>query len=90
MNTNNKTWVDGLRIFENKQDWIVCDVKINADQMIKWINDNRANVNERGSIPITIAKSEKGFYSMLNTYEIQKSKEVTTAQHSPDREDLPF
>ena len=41
MNTNNKTWVDGLRIFENKQEWIVCDVKINADQMIKWINDNR-------------------------------------------------
>jgi hypothetical protein len=28
---------------------------------------------------------------MLNTYEVQKSKEVTTAQHSPDREaDLPF
>ena len=89
--TNTKTWVDGIRVFENKQDWIVCDIKINADEMIKWINDNRANVNNRGSIPITIAKSEKGLYSMLNSYEIQQTKEVTTAQHSPDREeDLPF
>ena len=86
-----KTWVNGIRVFENKQDWIICDAKINADQMIQWINDNRDNVNSRGDIPITIAKSEKGLYSMLNTYEIQKSKEVTTAQHSPDREeDLPF
>ena len=31
MNTNNKTWVDGLRIFDNKQDWIICDIKINPD-----------------------------------------------------------
>ena len=86
-----KTWVDGLRAFENKQEWIICDIKINADEMINWINQNRTNVNERGSIPITIAKSEKGLYGMLNTYEVQKSKEVTTAQHSPDREaDLPF
>lgn len=87
-----KTWVNGIRVFENnKQDWIICDAKINADQMIQWINDNRHNVNSRGDIPITIAKSEKGIYSMLNTYEVQKSKEVTTKQHSPDREeDLPF
>ena len=87
----NKTWVDGIRVFDNKQDWIICDIKINPDEMIKWINDNRNNVNNRGSIPITIAKSEKGLYSMLNSYEVQQSKEVTTAQHSPDREDdLPF
>ena len=59
--------------------------------MIAWINENRNNVNNRGSIPITIAKSEKGLYSMLNSYEVQQSKEVTTKQHSPDREeDLPF
>ena len=77
-----KTWVNGIRVFENKQDWIVCDIKINADEMIAWINENRANVNSRGSIPITIAKSEKGLYSMLNSYEIQKSKEVTTATFS--------
>lgn len=87
----NKTWVDGIRVFDNKQDWIICDIKINPDEMINWINDNRANVNNRGSIPITIAKSEKGLYSMLNSYEVQQSKEVTTKQHSPDREeDLPF
>lgn len=87
----NKTFVNGLRIFDNKQDWIVCDIKINPDELIKWINDNRDNVNGRGSIPITIAKSEKGLYSILNSYEIQKSKEITTAQHSPDREDdFPF
>ena len=87
-----KTWVDGLRVSSiTNRNGLVCDIKINADEMINWINQNRANVNERGSIPITIAKSEKGLYSMLNTYEVQKSKEVTTAQHSPDREaDLPF
>lgn len=86
-----KTWVNGIRVFENKQDWIICDIKINADEMIAWINENRNNVNNRGSIPITIAKSEKGLYSMLNSYEVQQSKEVTTKQHSPDREeDLPF
>ena len=85
-----KTFVDGIRIFENKQDWIVCDIKINPDEMINWINQNRANINERGSIPITIAKSEKGMYSMLNSYEVKRSKEVTTQQHSPDRDDMPF
>jgi hypothetical protein len=86
-----KTWVDGLRAFENKQEWIICDIKINADEMINWINQNRTNVNERGFIPITIARGQKGAYGMLNSYEVQKSKEVTTAQHSPDREaDLPF
>ena len=86
-----KTWVNGIRVFENKQDWIICDIKINADEMIAWINENRNNVNNRGSIPITIAKSEKGLYSMLNSYEVQQSKEVTTKQHSTDREeDLPF
>ena len=85
-----KTFVDGIRIFENKQDWIVCDIKINPDEMINWINQNRANINERGSIPITVAKSEKGMYSMLNSYEVKRSKEVTTQQHSPDRDDMPF
>ena len=69
-----KTWVNGIRVFENKQDWIVCDIKINADEMIAWINENRANVNERGSIPITIAKSEKGLYSMLNSIRSTKIK----------------
>lgn len=85
-----KTFVDGIRIFDNKQDWIVCDIKINPDEMINWINQNRANINERGSIPITVAKSEKGMYSMLNSYEVKRSKEVTTQQHSPDRDDMPF
>jgi hypothetical protein len=85
-----KTFVDGIRMFENKQDWILCDMKINPDEMINWINQNRANVNERGSIPVTVAKSEKGIYSMLNSYEVKRSKEVTTAQHSPDRDDMPF
>ena len=85
-----KTFVDGIRMFENKQDWILCDMKINPDEMINWINQNRANVNERGSIPITVAKSEKGIYSMLNSYEVKRSKEVTTQQHSPDRDDMPF
>lgn len=89
--TNTKTWVNGIRIFDNKQDWIVCDIKIDADEFIAWINENRSNINDRGSIPITIAKSEKGFYSMLNSYEIQRSKQVTSKQHSPDREDdMPF
>lgn len=85
-----KTFVDGIRMFENKQEWILCDMKINPDEMINWINQNRANVNERGSIPITVAKSEKGIYSMLNSYEVKRSKEVTTQQHSPDRDDMPF
>ncbi len=85
-----KTFVEGIRMFENKQDWILCDMKINPDEMINWINQNRANVNERGSIPVTIAKSEKGIYSMLNSYEVKRSKEVTTQQHSPDRDDMPF
>ena len=85
-----KTFVDGIRMFENKQDWILCDMKINPDEMINWINQNRANVNERGSIPITVAKSEKVIYSMLNSYEVKRSKEVTTQQHSPDRDDMPF
>lgn len=85
-----KTFVDGIRMFENKQEWILCDMKINPDEMINWINQNRANVNERGSIPVTVAKSEKGIYSMLNSYEVKRSKEVTTQQHSPDREDMPF
>lgn len=85
-----KTFVDGIRMFENKQDWILCDMKINPDEMINWINQNRANVNERGSIPVTVAKSEKGIYSMLNSYEVKRSKEVTTQQHSPDRDDMPF
>jgi len=85
-----KTFVEGIRMFENKQDWILCDMKINPDEMINWINQNRANVNERGSIPVTVAKSEKGIYSMLNSYEVKRSKEVTTQQHSPDRDDMPF
>ena len=85
-----KTFVDGIRMFENKQDWILCDMKINPDEKINWINQKRANVNERGSIPVTVAKSEKGIYSMLNSYEVKRSKEVTTQQHSPDRDDMPF
>ena len=77
-------------MLENKQGWILSDMKINPDEKINWIKQNRANVNERGSIPVTVAKSEKGIYSMLNSYEVKRSKEVTTAQHSPDRDDMPF
>lgn len=94
MDKNNKmtkVFVDGLRAYHNERDFIIADMYIDADAMIKFINSNKDNVNQKGHIPIQLKKSEKGMYAELNSWVIKNSKQVTTAQHSPDREDdLPF
>ena len=51
MDKNNKmtkVFVDGLRAFNNDRDFVIADMYIDADAMIKFINTNKNNVNQKG------------------------------------------
>jgi|DEB0MinimDraft_6_1074348.scaffolds.fasta_scaffold80695_3 hypothetical protein len=89
---NKKLFADGMFAYETDKDWlpmrISFRVKEFAETLIKY--KDLADQND-GKLNIDIKKSSKGsLFAEINTW--KKEREVTTADHSPDRQeaDLPF
>ena len=80
-------FISGLYPKPAKVDWVKSDVSVNIELLIEELNKLTPNAI-KGFITLSLCESKAGKqYFKLNDY---KPKEVTTADHSPDRDDLPF
>jgi|TARA_X000001388_G_scaffold74988_1_gene68946 hypothetical protein len=82
------------------QDFVHSKMSINYDAFSKWVQTPEVQQHIKDNegylkIDTLYSKDKSKLFSKLNT--LQKKKEVTSAQHSPDRntngdnaEDLPF
>jgi len=92
MSTTDKKFANGMYAFTTDKDWLPLRLSLDVKQFAETlvINKELASQNE-GKLNIDIKKSGGGkLYAEINTW--QKPKEVTSKDHSPDREeaDLPF
>jgi len=91
MDKTEKLFADGMFAFETDRDWLPMRISVNLEQfaktMVKFKDIAAAN---EGRLNIDIKKGNSGkLYAEVNTW--KKEKEVTSAEHSPDRTaDLPF
>jgi hypothetical protein len=84
---NKIKFISGLYPKPAKVDWVKSDVSVNIELLIEELNKLKPKAI-KGFINLSLCESKAGKqYFKLNDY---KPKEVTTADHSPDRDDLPF
>lgn len=78
---------------EKQKEFIVSRCAIQVDEFMKFLQNNKDKVNEKGYMNFDLKRSMKNpdkHYGELNLYGIEK-KEVSQKEHSPDRDDdLPF
>ena len=80
-------FISGLYPKLAKVDWVKSDVSVNIELLIEELKKLKPRAT-KGFINLSLCESKAGKqYFKLNDY---KPKEVTTADHSPDRDDLPF
>ncbi len=80
-------FISGLYPKPAKVDWVKSDVSVNIELLIEELKKLKPRAT-KGFINLSLCESKAGKqYFKLNDY---KPKEVTTADHSPDRDDLPF
>ena len=80
-------FISGLYPKPAKVDWVKNDVSVNIELLIEELKKLKPRAT-KGFINLSLCESKAGKqYFKLNDY---KPKEVTTADHSPDRDDLPF
>ena len=80
-------FISGLYPKPAKVDWVKSDVSVNIELLIEELKKLKPRAT-KGFINLSLCESKAGNqYFKLNDY---KPKEVTTADHSPDRDDLPF
>lgn len=72
-------------------DWKVATVGVKIDDAIKELQSMKQYANENGFLDMDICISKDGqkIYPSWNLYHAQK-EQVTSAQHSPDRDSVPF
>lgn len=92
MDKPQRLFADGMFAYETDKDWLPFRISIRAkefaDTLVKYAH--LAEQND-GKLNIDIKKSSKGsLFAEINTW--KKEKEVTSSEHSPDRQevDLPF
>ena len=92
MDKTEKLFADGMFAFQTDKDWLPMRISVKVEEFAKTLVKHKelAAANE-GRLNIDIKKASSGkLYAEVNTW--KKEKEVTKAEHSPDREevDLPF
>lgn len=92
MDKPQRLFADGMFAYETDKDWLPFRISIRAKEFAETLIKYKhlAEQND-GKLNIDIKKSSKGsLFAEINTW--KKEKEVTSAEHSPDREevDLPF
>ena len=85
--------VNGVFAKEAPQDFVVSRLSIKVADFVQFLRDKEGLIKENnGWLNMEVLKSKKGGYYVGNST-WKPNKEVTTSQHSPDRElvgDLPF
>ena len=87
-----KELVNGLFAKEGEVDFVITRLNIKVEEFNQFLADKKNVIKENnGWIKMDILKSRSGkLYASYNDWKPQK--QVTTADHTPDREDdgLPF
>ena len=84
--------ISGLYCNKPNVEWKKVNIGINVEQFAKELVRLKDQVTDSGFINIDICVSKDGqkLYAMLNDFKPEKQPQVSAANHSPDREDLPF
>jgi len=92
MDKTEKLFADGLFAFHTEKDWLPMRLSVKVDEFAKTLIKNKELAAENeGRLNIDIKRGSSGkLYAEINTW--KKEKQVTAAEHSPDRKeaDLPF
>ena len=92
MDKKEKLFADGMFAFETEKDWLPMRISVNVAEFAKTlVKHKELAASNEGRLNIDIKRSGSGkLYAEVNTW--KKEREVTKAEHSPDREevDLPF
>ena len=87
--------INGLFIKKGNVDWKVASIGVRVEtfaQELIRLKEHAASKKGFINIDICVSKDGQKLYAILDDYVPDKSKQVTSSQHSPDREaaDLPF
>ena len=86
---NKIEFIGGLFPQPTKTEWVKSNVGIKLNDFRKELNRLEKFVDDRGFVNISLCQSKGGKqYFKLNDY--KPKQEVKAADHSPDRDDLPF
>lgn len=92
MDKSEKLFADGLFAYETEKEWLPVRLSVRVEEFAQTLIKHKELAAENeGRLNIDIKRSSKGkLFAEINTW--KKEKEVTRAEHSPDREevDLPF
>lgn len=93
---NDTIFVDGLGVYQNDRDFVVCDISIEPKKLIAFLQANKEHMSEKGYFRISVLKSknkEGVIYAKLDTWKPTEKAENTGVQY-PDAEinpeDIPF
>jgi len=88
---DNRVLVDGLRPKYGEKDWIHCTLQIKVEELQKWLNDYKKHASQYGFMFVDILKSKSKEGVLYGSYFIKdKPEQVTSSQHMPDRDTVPF
>ncbi len=81
----------GFYTKKGNKEWKIAVVGVKIDEAIKELQKYKEFANENGFLDLEICLSKDGqkIYPSWNLYHIKKDK-ITSADHSPDRDDFPF
>ena len=85
--------ISGLYCSKPNVEWKKVRLGVKVDEFIKDLQSRKEYVTSQGFLNIDICVSKDGqkLYATLDTYEFEREKQVTSNDHSPDRDqDLPF
>jgi len=82
---------NGFYTKKGNQQWKIVTIGVKIDDAIKELQAMKQYANDNGFCDMDICTSKDGskVYPTWNLFAVEK-KQVTSAQHSPDRDSVPF
>jgi hypothetical protein len=82
---NDTIFVDGLGVYQNDKDFVVCDISIEPKKLIAFLQANKEHMSEKGYFRISVLKSknkEGVIYAKLDTW--KPTEKVADSQENTD------
>ena len=88
------SYIDGLFVFkphERAASFVKAKLSIKPEMFIKWLEDNKGKVNDKGFLAIDVLESKKGdWYGKLDTWKRTESTGNSTPSEEIDESLIPF
>lgn len=89
---NDTIFVDGLGVYQNDKDFVVCDISIEPKKLIAFLQANKEHMSEKGYFRISVLKSknkEGVIYAKLDTWKPKESTGIDYPENTISPDDLP-